>query len=105
MAEGATAAHGWSLAHSKGLASKDWLIPTTYRTHRRARRDGVKKKCQMCNQDKPLTEFFCADFDGRAGDVRTGKFCKQCHSEGRIEHGYGWIGFGGMFSTPMEAVA
>ena len=65
----------------------------------------MEKKCQMCKQEKPLGEFFCADFEGRAAEARTGKFCKQCHAEGRIEHGYGWPGFGGKFATPAEAVA
>lgn len=65
----------------------------------------VGKKCQECGEEKPIGEFFCAPFDGTARGTKTGKFCKQCHFEGRIENGYGLAGFGGRFSTPEEATA
>ncbi len=65
----------------------------------------IKKKCGECGDEKPIGEFFCAPFDGTARGTKTSRFCKQCHSEGRIKHGYGWPGFGGMFSNPEEATA
>lgn len=64
----------------------------------------IEKKCQMCKEDKPLGEFFCASHEGRAAETRTGKFCRQCHAEGSIKNGYGCHSFGGKFATPEETV-
>jgi len=58
----------------------------------------MQKKCQMCKLEKVLSEFFSAPFNGRASEVGVGMFCKQCHAEGRIKHGYG--SFGDRFQTP-----
>ncbi len=65
--------------------------------------NGLGKKCGKCGAEKPLVDFFIAPFDGRANHGKASMFCKQCHSEGKIEHGYGWPGFGDKFKTPEEA--
>jgi hypothetical protein len=60
----------------------------------------MNKKCQHCKTDKPLAEFFGASFDGRSHEVGTSTFCKQCHADGKIQHGYGW--YGDKFRTPED---
>ncbi len=65
----------------------------------------IAKKCQNCGTGKPISEFFCASFSGPSHGTRTGKFCKQCHAEGKIKYGYGWHGFGGKYATPEDATA
>ena len=50
------------------------------------------KKCQHCKQDKPINEFFTQPVDSKASAVGTSAYCKQCHAEGKIKHGYGWYG-------------
>ena len=58
----------------------------------------MEKDCKHCGVKKTLAEFFSASFDGRAHEIGTSMFCKQCHAEGRIKHGYG--DFGEKFKTP-----
>ncbi len=63
------------------------------------------KNCGMCKTEKPLGDFFLSPFDGSARQYKSSTYCKQCHDEGKVEHGYGWPGFGGKFNTPEEATA
>ena len=42
------------------------------------------------------------EFDGRAGELRSSKFCKTCHESGIIPYGYGWPGFGGMIQNSIR---
>ena len=52
----------------------------------------IEKTCKNCKASKPLGEFFSQPQDARANSVGTSAFCKQCHDDGKIEHGYGWYG-------------
>lgn len=52
----------------------------------------MEKKCGCCGKMKSLLEFFAASFGSRSAEIGTSFFCKQCHAEGRIKHGYGWYG-------------
>lgn len=52
----------------------------------------MQKKCEFCKQTKPLSEYFTATYSGRVADHGTSRYCKQCHNEGKIKHGYGWYG-------------
>ena len=65
----------------------------------------IEKMCKECCEIKPIGEFFLSPFDGRAHTVKSSVFCKQCHSDGRIENGYGDPKFGGMFDSPEAATA
>ena len=47
----------------------------------------IEKTCKNCKASKPLGEFFSQPQDARANSVGTSAFCKQCHDEGKIEHG------------------
>lgn len=58
------------------------------------------KTCQNCKQEKPISEYFSQPSDARANAVGTSAFCKQCHYEGKIRHGYGW--YGDKYKTPDE---
>lgn len=58
------------------------------------------KKCNHCKQEKKLTGFFNASFNSRSSEIGTSEFCKQCHAEGKIKHGYGW--YGDKYKSPNE---
>jgi hypothetical protein len=52
----------------------------------------MDKTCNHCKKSKPIGEYFTAPKDGAASWQGTSEFCKQCHSEGKIKHGYGYYG-------------
>ena len=52
----------------------------------------MNKTCNHCKKPKALGEFFQPPKDAAASWQGTSEFCKQCHSEGKITHGYGWYG-------------
>lgn len=60
----------------------------------------MDKRCGCCKEMKKISEFFNQSQDARAGAVGTSAYCKQCHAEGKIKHGYGW--YGDKYRTPDE---
>ena len=62
----------------------------------------IEKTCKHCKASKQLGEFFSQPPDARANSVGTSAFCKQCHDEGKIEHGYGW--YGDRYKSPDDVL-
>lgn len=60
----------------------------------------MNKTCQHCKQEKPIGDYFSQPADARANAVGTSAFCKQCHAEGKIKHGYG--SYGEKYKTPDD---
>jgi len=52
----------------------------------------MDKQCETCKTEKPLSEFFQPPQDAAASWQGTSAHCKQCHSEAKVPHGYGWYG-------------
>jgi hypothetical protein len=44
---------------------------------------GINKICELCKAEKSLDNFF-------THRAKVGMYCKQCHLEGKVQHGYGW---------------
>ncbi len=63
---------------------------------------GIEKKCLNCHEVKVLGEFFTADYDGLAKQIRSSRYCIACHEAGLIPYGYGWPGYGEKFKTPAD---
>jgi len=60
----------------------------------------MEKVCGYCKTKKTLGDFFAPPNDGRANSVGSSAFCKQCHADGKIAHGYGW--YGDKYKSPDE---
>lgn len=60
--------------------------------------DALGKICQNCHAQKPLSEFFTCPQGAAVSWSGTGVFCKKCHAEGLIPHGYG--SYGDRYTSP-----
>lgn len=49
----------------------------------------MDKVCGCCKLRKPLGQFFSPPATWKADAHGTSTYCKQCHAEAKIPHGYG----------------
>lgn len=54
--------------------------------------NSVTKKCETCNESKPLSDYYTAPADGAVAWTGTSIHCIECHSKGLVIHGYGYYG-------------
>lgn len=52
----------------------------------------MNKICGHCKKPKSLGNFFTAPESAAVSWDGTSAFCRQCHDDGLIKHGYGWYG-------------
>lgn len=52
----------------------------------------MEKICKLCKTNKSLSEFLCAPSGAAVAHGGTSTYCKECHAEGSVAHGYGAYG-------------